>query len=1372
MVLGEFRTNESGGMYSAEDLEVRSSDLAQLPQQLAAATAELAAQAHTAGTTLSPAEPDPQRPTFVEEQTAQREGMLDYDPDTGGFTRIQAGRSVPFEVPKTRAGEVRELVGLRDTVVALLEQEHTQQENTDTVQQLRAQLNERYDAYVARYGPINRVVSRRTGRVDPETGQDKVAYVHPPAWGKFRHDSYAPAVAALEHFDATSHTASKADVFHQRVIAPRSVATQAASPADALAISMDAHAEVRIDEVAALLDTDPATARAQLGTLVFDDPEEPGRLVPAAEYLSGNVRAKLATARAAAADEPAWQGNVDALAGVLPADLEPEQIHVALGTPWIGADDVQAFLRETLEDSGLTVKAMGGGVWDVTGARRTLQASQVWGTEKCPAPDIAENLLEQRKVLVHDTIGTKQLLNGEATAEAQTKAEQLNTRFAEWCWEDPERATRLAETYNDRFNAVVLRSYDDVSLSLPGLVESFTPRPHQVAAVARMIHEPSVMLDHEVGAGKTAEMVMGVMEQRRLGLIQKPAIVVPNHMLDQFSREWKQLYPRANLLVATKEDFAKHKRREFVARCATGNWDAVVITRSAFERIPISRAVQEQYRENEVAHLRAQRDQARENGTRQSTVKKLEKQVENAEQRMAELVANAPTDPGLTFESTGIDYLVVDEAHGYKNLRTHSNIRDAKIEGSNRASDLHMKLDYLRDTRGGRAATFATATPIANSVTELYVMQRYLSPQLLHEAGIDTFDEWAATFGQQVTEVEVSPDAGSFRTSTRFARFQNMPELLSLWRVVADVKTAEDLNLPAPQLPVIDEDGNRGPETVLIPPSSELQELVGELGARAERIRQKDVEPDQDNMLSVTGDGRKAALDLRLVDPDLQADAPAKLDYAADTITGIWRDYRETYYRDPLRSDGTLHPTPGALQIVFADLGTPKKDGSFSAYDELKTLLVDRGIPRDSIRAIHEANTDQAKAELFDAARKGQVSVLIGSTDKMGIGTNVQDRAIALHHLDCPWKPAELHQREGRLIRQGNQHDEVRVLRYITEQSFDAYNWQTIARKAGMIHQTKRGDLESRTIEDFGDAQLSATEAKALATGNPLMLEQAQAQSEVTRLERQQRSHERQQARYNHIITTADRELPSAREHAEHVDQLRATRVTTRGDAFTITLTDRNFDARPGRRPTPPAGTGPTPGQRHRPHRDPTHHRHHRRPRRNQLRPRGHPLRRHPPRPYPLRHRRQRHPTRLDPGGRERPLITGHPARERSRPARPDPPPGPGPHHPARNPTRPGPGTDRGPVPPRRRPPPGTNPAQRDQRRHRPPSHRPETDHTGHPHHGHRLGPAPRPRGRPRHLRQRPRLPGRHRLRPVRRTRPHHPAHDPHRPTDGQPQRQ
>jgi N12 class adenine-specific DNA methylase/SAM-dependent methyltransferase len=1148
-VLGELRAVH--GAHNAQDLVVTTTGdtTAALTRALTRMADDAAARG--LGWTAAPQQGGPSTAVAAGPRSRHQDGYIEAHPD-GTFTQVAGGHAVPFPVPASQGTELRQLLGLRDAVSGLLDAEAASLDDTPELHALRRDLNLRYDAYLHGYGPVSRFSWRHTGRTDPATGEEKLARVRPPQGG-FRSDPFAPLVQALEEFDPVSQVAAKAAIFTSRVVAPRNPRLGADTPADALAICLDVCGEVQLAGIAQLLGTDEEQARRELGTLVFDDPAS-GRLVPAAEYLSGMVRDKLDAAEIAAADDPRYAVNVAELRKVIPADLLPGEIDARLGAAWIDASHIRAFLADILDDDTVRVEHPGGQIWTVRGGRHTVLATSTWGTARYPAPQLAQAVLEQRRIEVRDKIGDDTwVLNIEDTLAAQEKAAELARRFSEWAWEDPARTAQLQAVYNRLFNDIVLRSYDDAQLMLPGLAMSFEPRPHQVAAVARIISEPAVLLAHEVGAGKTAEMVMGAMELRRLHLARKPAIVVPNHMLEQFSREFLQLYPQASILVAQHDDLQAARRRQFVARCATGDWDAIIMSRSAFERIPMSAEAQRAYLDVELDRMRDFIQASREGDG--LTVKRLEGALLRAEERLKAKL-DSVKDPGITFEATGIDYLFVDEAHGYKNLRTPSNIPDAAIDGSMRAADLDMKISYLRRRNGARVVTFATATPIANSITEAWVMQHYLRPDLLQAAGIADFDSWAATFGQTLTQIEMAPEGGnSFRQKTRFAKFTNVPEMLRRWHVSADIKTGEDLKLPVPALAPRPADGQRAPETVVIEPCDAQLAIMTELGDRADDIRNRRVLPEEDNMLKVCTDGRKAALDLRPV--GLPMTVPGKIDAAAGRIADLWHSHRDDVYPAP---DGQDAPVRGSLQLVFCDIGTPS-DG-WNVYDELRDQLTARGLPREAVRFVHEAKTDRDKGELFAACRAGTVAVLIGSTEKMGVGTNVQFRAIALHHLDCPWRPADVAQREGRILRQGNHNAEVQILRYVTERSFDGYMWQTVERKARFIAQVMRGRLDVREIEDIGDAALSYNEVKALATGNPLLMDKAEADADLTRLERAERAHHRNQDALRHKVAQAEQRITVLTALIEDIATAIGCRRDTRGDAFTMTMNGIRYDKR------------------------------------------------------------------------------------------------------------------------------------------------------------------------------------------------------------------
>lgn len=1200
MVLGTL--GAENGMHGENDLVVKGDRDAEpaLREALGRVVADAKAKGLTQTEGRSPS------PLFVATGVDSKPaGYLQANPD-GTFTRMAGGVPQPHKVPSTQADELRQLLHLRDTALALIDAEAANAENTDDMKRLREDLNRSYDAYVSdpRYGPVSRFTETRRGGGEDDVEEESVTRRRPPQGG-FRDDPYSSVVRSLEDYDPVTGTASKADIFSKRTIAPRTPRDSADNPADALALSLDQNGKVDLEHIADLLNVDEGDARKALGNLVFDEPDT-NRLVPAAEYLSGNVREKLAAARLLAADDPERYGpNVEALQRALPPDLTPTEIRAKMGAGWIDPKYVQQFLRETLRDPSLTVKRKHGTDWEVkSNNKNSLAATTEYGIRERSAVDLAEDILSQRPVKV--TVDGKADRN--KTEAAMAKAQELREKFETWAWEDPARSKDLQDTYNTRFNSLVLRSYSGDDMDLPGLArDGFYPYPHRFAAIRRITNEPSVGLWHEVGAGKTSVMIASAMEMRRLGMVNKPAIVVPNHMLEQMTREFLERYPQARVLSIgadeLKNDKDGSKRRDIIARAATGNWDAVILTQGAFKRIPVSKDTEKDYLQAEVEPLRrsvarqvaAVEQQVRAEMAGQpeadivaavakaigkdNNVKELEGLVQAAEERVKEHMTSVARDPGLTFERTGIDYLFVDEAQTFKNLRTASRVQGMGIEGSQIATDLHMKLHHLR-SKSDRVATLATATPIANSVSESYTMMRYLRPDLLRDMGIETFDEFAANFGEIVTRMEVAP-TGGLRQHSRFAKFINLPELLKPWLVMSDVKTAEDLKgiVKTPDLVErIDADGHRirTPETVVVQPSEALKAKMAELVIRAQTIPYPP-EKGGDNMLRITGEGRAAALDLRMV--GRHTDEPQKLDIAADRIASIYGEHKDRVYTDKA---GKPFGQPGALQMVFSDIGTPtgkpkkakagdvlsaEDEGNaglakFVAYEALRDKLVERGIPKNKIAFIHSAKTDVEKAELFAAARDGRIAVLIGSTQKMGVGTNVQDRAVALHHLDAPWRPADVQQREGRIIRQGNKNKEVQVIRYVTEQSFDSYIWQAIATKAEFINQIMRGRADVREMDDIGDFALSAAEVTALGTGSRHLIEHSDAHADLTRLQRALRNHEADQRNIAGQINSAQASLTASERAVGQIEQAIPKRRNLFGDNFRMTLGGREFTER------------------------------------------------------------------------------------------------------------------------------------------------------------------------------------------------------------------
>lgn len=1157
-VLG--RLGVARGMYREHELTVEATG--PLDAQLTEALRRLAAEADERGATfVAASQPvrEQRTPSLLDvpaesfEARYAQEGSL-VVARSGEIGHFVNGRVTPYStrIPK-EVSELRRLVRLRDAARAVLEVQ-LRNGGDDELAETQHALVDHYDSYRRIYGPINRFKLSRTGRRDPETGT-QIMRRDLPSMGGFRMtDPDWPFVAALEIFDDETKTARQAPIFTERVVAPPTKRMQADSAADALAMCLDEAGTVSLQRVAELLGVDPEDARGRLGELVFDDPAS-GDLVPAAHYLSGNVRAKLDTARNATEHDgaPRWQANIMALEAALPRQLEPHEIIVRLGTPWVPAEDLEVFCAEVLGVTASVEHMVGLGRWTVAarvGGSRSVALSSEWGTEQASAVTLLEASLNQRLQTVYmQGKGGKRVRDDGETLLAREKQDSLSSRFGDWVWENPARARRLAQLYNERFCSTVLPHHDGSHLSLPGLAANFIPRQHQRDAVARILTDGRALLAHAVGAGKTATMVIAAMELRRLGLARKPAIIVPNHMLEQFSREWLQLYPTARILIADSGQLSKDRRKAFVARCTTGDWDGVVFTHSGFEQIPLGTETLRTYLREELEAARSALAVSKKG--KGLSVKKLEAAIARLKQTYTKLVAADVKDDGVRWEETGIDHLMVDEAHLFKNRRIVTSIDGVASKGSQRAQDLDAKLWQLRRSQGVRTATFATATPVANSMAELWVMQSYLQPDVLDETGLRAFDSWAGNFGRTHTALELAPDGASYRMKTRFARFQNVPELLTMFHQVADVRSHDDLKLPTPAV------ASGKPDSVVVPPSDELRRLLLQLAARADAIQLGRVTPDEDNMLAVTGDGRRAALDLRLVGrpPDPEG---GKIAAAARRIAGTYHATREQTYVD---MHGQPSPRAGALQLVFCDVSTPAAAG-WNAYDELRDQLVRRGVPADDVRYMQHAKTDAAKAKLFAACRDGRVAVLIGSTETMGVGTNVQARAIALHHLDAPWRPADIEQREGRILRQGNQNETVEIIRYVTEGSFDTYMWQTLQRKAEFIAQIASGDLGSREIDDLGEQVLSFAEVKALATGDPRIMEKAAVDADVARLSRLERGHHDEQHRLRYFAKSARESAAGSLELAERYEALQTKVTDTLGDAFTMTVDGQVFTKR------------------------------------------------------------------------------------------------------------------------------------------------------------------------------------------------------------------
>lgn len=1091
---------------------------------------------------------DLRSPETIAPSTTAKEGAFVVQGDK--LLRQVGGELVPAQTAdgKVLQGKtlrrVKALVGLRDAAREVLATQVGNAPDAE-IRQAQQNLQKVYDRFVKRYGPVNKLSGVR--RINLEG---------------FRDDPDAPLVAALENVDDEAGTFVKADLFTKRVIRPPRPVEAVEGPEDALIAVLNERGRVDLERMSDLTGSSEEHLIEALEGQIFRNPES-GEWEQADLYLSGNVRHKLAMAQGAAKADLTYQPNVAALEQVQPEDLPPSEIDAAPGATWIEPNDIAQFVADLLNDGrgvGSSIRVFHNPTlaeWKVevhAQIARRPSSIQEWGTERVPFPALLDHALNLREPKVYDrTSDGKSVPNPEETIAAQEKLQKVKDRFRTWVWEDPTRSKRLHRLYNDQFNNTVPFKADGSHLTFAGIAQvvngkPFQFRPHQKDAVWRILQTGNTLLAHVVGAGKTYVMVSAGMEAKRIGLASKPMYVVPNHMLEQFTRELVQLYPAARVLMATKEDLAKEKRLQFIARVASNEWDAVVVTHSSFGKVPMSPAFEERFIREQLGNLEValQESEAIQSETRsrkaRSMVKQIEKAKKRLEARLLELEARDRKDDLLAFEELGVDMLFVDEAHLFKNLYAPTKMQRVQMGDAQRAMDLYMKATYLNDIKAGKGLVFATGTPISNSIVEMFTMLRYLAPQQLGERGMEHFDAWAATFGDVVTQLELRPEGG-FRIHSRFARFRNVPELAQLYRSVADVQTAEMLNLPRPAI--------RGgaAEVVAARESEVLAAYQARLVKRAEAIRQRKVEPDEDNMLKLTGDGRRAALDMRLVDPNAPDLPDSKVNQAVDRIYRLWQEIAE----------GRL------TQMVFIDLSTPKPKGTgqFSVYGDMRQKLLDRGIPEKEIAFIHDAGTDKAKAALFRKVRQGQVRVLFGSTEKMGMGTNVQDRLIALHHLDAPWRPADIEQREGRILRQGNQNPEVEIIRYVTEGSFDGYIWQLLETKARFIDQVQRAEAGVRTVEDVDSRAMTFAEIKAIATGNPLVMEKAQVDADVLRLSRLARTHLDRQFKLRQDLATLPERRHALEQVKAHAEADGKTLVDRRGEKFEIRIGNQTYTKRP-----------------------------------------------------------------------------------------------------------------------------------------------------------------------------------------------------------------
>ena len=1021
----------------------------------------------------------PELDNRVDEISDEQELSVPADPNVRNFSftlvdgRVyfrENDRMQPASVSMTAENRIKGLIQIRDCVRKLIEYQ-TDDYPEEMIRTEQENLNRLYDVYTAKYGLIN----------------SRGNYL------AFASDESYFLLCSLEVLDDEGNFKRKADMFTKRTIKPHREVTSVETASEALALSIGEKARVDLPYMEQLTGKTQAELVQDLQGIIFKVPNcEPVSYVAADEYLSGNVRNKLTVAELAAKNDPELAVNVEALEKVIPKDLSAAEISVRLGATWIPQEDIQRFVMELLTPSSYAVGRLKvrytpiNGDWFIENKSSDMgnvKADSTYGTKRASAYRIIEDTLNLRDTRIFDYMydehgNKKAVFNAKETTAAQAKQEVIKQAFQDWIWKDPERRNRLVRYYNDTFNSVRPREYDGSHITFGGISPEITLRPHQVNAIAHILYGGNTLLAHKVGAGKTFEMVAAAQESKRLGLCQKSMFVVPNHLVGQWASEYLRLYPSANILVTTKQDFETGNRKKFCGRIATGDYDAVIIGHSQFEKIPMSIERQREQLEKQLDDIERGIDDVQASKGEQFTVKQLMKTRKAIKTKLEKLNDTKRKDTVIDFEQLGVDRLFIDESHFYKNLYLYTKMRNvggiAQTEAQ-KSSDLFMKCRYLDEITGNRGTVFATGTPVSNSMVELYSVQRYLQYDTLAQNGLQHFDSWASTFGETVTALELAPEGTNYRAKTRFAKFYNLPELMQMFREVADIQTADMLKLPVPKVNY---------HNIKTKPSEIQTEMVASLAKRAEKVRARLVEPNIDNMLKITNDGRKLALDQRMIDPMLPDDPDSKVNACVDNVYRIWEEHADTK----------------ATQLVFCDLSTPKNDGTFNVYDDMREKLIARGIHAEQIRFIHEATTDAQKKELFGKVRSGEVRVLFGSTPKMGAGTNVQDRLIAIHNLDCPWRPSDLEQRQGRIERQGNMFPEVEVYRYVTEQTFDAYLYQLVESKQKFISQIMTSKSPVRSAEDVDEVALSFAEVKMLATGDARFKEKMDLDIQVSKL--------------------------------------------------------------------------------------------------------------------------------------------------------------------------------------------------------------------------------------------------------------------------------
>ena len=1063
MVLGDFTTEST--QYGKQEVTVKAKAEADLAEQLKEAVK------HIQGTITEQEISD----TELEEQVVS----IPANPDIKNFSFALVGEDIYYrensvmnkmELPVVTGERVRGMVAIRDATNRLLERQ-LDECSDEEVASLQAELNQVYDSFTAKYGLLSSNANKRA----------------------FSMDSSYCLLTSLEFLDEKGELKQKADIFTKRTIRRAEPVTSVDTASEALAVSIGEKAKVDIPYMMELTGKTEEEVTEELTGVIFKNPLT-DKWEPSDEYLSGNVREKLNIAKQFAENHPEYMVNVQALERVQPKDLDASEIEARLGVTWISPDYITEFMAETFHTPRQHINyerikvqyAEVTGQWNVKGknvdSSNNPLSTATYGTQRANAYRLLEDALNLRDTKIYDTIhdadGEHRVLNRKETTLAQQKQELIREEFKEWIFKDMSRRETLCKIYNERFNSIRPREYDGSHIQFVGMNPEIKLMEHQKNAVAHILYGNNTLLAHCVGAGKTFQMIAAGMESKRLGLAQKSLYVVPNHLLEQWGSDFLRLYPGANILVATKKDFEPANRKRFCSRIATGDYDAVIIGHSQFEKIPLSRERQIALLEDQIADITFSIESAKTQVGEQYTVKQMEKTKKSLKAKLEKLNDQTRKDDVVTFEQLGVDRLFVDESHYYKNLFLYTKMRNVagiSQTDAQKSSDMFMKCRYMDEITGGKGITFATGTPVSNSMTELYTIMRYLQYDTLMNMGMGHFDSWAATFGETVTAIELSPEGTGYRAKTRFARFFNLPELISIFKEAADIQTADMLNLPVPEAEYINE---------VLKPSDEQKEMVEAFSERAEQVRGGAVDPRVDNMLKITNDGRKCALDQRLLNDMLPDAGESKVNACVENAFQVWEDGKDTQ----------------ATQLIFCDLSTPKTDGTFNVYDDVRNKLVERGIPKEQIAFIHEYNTEVKKAELFAKVRAGQVRILMGSTPKLGAGTNVQDRLLALHHLDCPWKPSDLEQQEGRILRQGNQNDKVKIFRYVTENTFDSYMWQILENKQKFISQIMTSKSPVRACEDVDDTALSYAEIKALATGNEYIKEKMDLDVQVSKL--------------------------------------------------------------------------------------------------------------------------------------------------------------------------------------------------------------------------------------------------------------------------------